>query len=301
MADHWTYEEKFDPDDDLEQGDILLPNDALSKLFDEVHPHFCNPKYVGFIVLTQSCDLVRRKGSCSARYLNLGVIRQLDGVLTSLLDATCRSVAKGIYVAESKHEAKKLLARVFNQNEQGLGLFYLHPDADVGIGKPSIALLRVAVAFRHEHYDVIRGARCGRLSPEFRNKLGWLVGNIFSRIGTPDWSDRDDASVIDDLSTSLLKENGIWLAEVAIEAAKTAGVNLTDIPREKVVSIIEEHSPLPPREQALDCIKDVMSDVLSEVVPGYEDREQLVNTFVNRLRNDSRFAAALKLAKRWTN
>lgn len=293
MPTHWTYDGTWNTADDLEQGDVLLPTDGLSSLFDRVLPHFCDRKYVGFIILTQSCDLVRRKGVCTARYINLAVIRQLDAVLAAFLDTVCDTVREGVYLTESKLDAKKLLARVFNQNEQNLGLFYLHPDVDVGIGKPSVALLRVSVAFRVKHYDVIREARTGRLTPEFRNKLGWLVGNIFSRIGTPDWSEQPDGKeTINKLTTRLLQEHALWIVRAAKEAAEEAGIDIQKLPREEIAPTLAKHEPPPPKDEALACVQRVIRDVLSDVP------EKVVERVLQRLRNDERFSMVFRRAKR---
>ena len=62
---------------DLEQGDLLQPDDGLRAAIEDVHPHFVDPKYTAFIVLTQTCDLVRRveRGRvCKAPYVNLAVV-----------------------------------------------------------------------------------------------------------------------------------------------------------------------------------------------------------------------------------
>ena len=297
MSEHWTYKASVDPDADLAQGDILLPTDELERLFARVHPHFCDQKYVGFMVLTQTCDLVRRKDNCSARYINVGVIRQLDTLLPSLLGTVCKQIADGFFLKDSMLEGKKLLSRIFNQNEQSLGLFYLHPDADVGIGKSSVALLRVSVAFRVEHYQCLVEARRGRLRPEFGNKLGWLVGNIFSRVGTPDWSDQPDGKkVVDQMTTQLLKEHAVWVADADVQAARGAGINLEALPSEKIEPTLEQHRPAAPREQILSCAGDVVSDVIREVLG--EARADMVQKIVNRLRNDARFSEALKQARR---
>jgi hypothetical protein len=60
MPAHWTYED-FRDDSDLFQGDILEPTEDLRSILGQVHPHFLHPKYTGFLLITQSCDLVRRK------------------------------------------------------------------------------------------------------------------------------------------------------------------------------------------------------------------------------------------------
>lgn len=111
---HWTYE-KFTSDSDLQQGDIIESTDSIRALCERVHPYFCDPKFLGFMVITQSCDLVRRKkNNCNAHYINFAVIRSLEEILPTLLDSVCTSIAPCVYSNESKDEATKLLSRVFN-------------------------------------------------------------------------------------------------------------------------------------------------------------------------------------------
>ena len=78
---HWTY--KFKSESDLEQGDILR---LMSYLKDEVlskyHPHYAtHPHNELFIVLTQSCDIVLRGGSCKAPYITLAPVRPLRVII----------------------------------------------------------------------------------------------------------------------------------------------------------------------------------------------------------------------------
>ena len=88
-----------------------------------------------------------------------------------------------------------------NQNEQALGLFYLYPDEEVRIAEHSCRhCLQVSVALRaKEHYASLHDARCGRLAAEFQGKLGWLMGNLFSRVGTKDWPKREREGLISQL------------------------------------------------------------------------------------------------------
>ena len=84
---HWTYEVIDSENEDLFQGDIIQPNEDVRLIFEKVHKHFIDPKYSAFLVLTQTCDLVRRnEEQCKARYINLAVIRPLEYVLLSYLD-----------------------------------------------------------------------------------------------------------------------------------------------------------------------------------------------------------------------
>lgn len=186
MPTHWTYED-FDPNSDLAQGDILVRTEGLDSLTDSIHSHFSDKKYLGFIVLTQSCDLVQRQGRCGAKYITLAVFRSLDELLPSFFEHLGTPRIAQVFPEEAKDRLKQLLTRIFNQNEQSMGLFYLHDDLDSGISVPSVALLRVAIAYKSQHYDNLKAARRGRLRPAFSSKLGWLTGNLFGRVATPDW------------------------------------------------------------------------------------------------------------------
>lgn len=214
---HWTYS-KVEAEDDLFQGDIIARSEPLLDLFRRVHRHFCDEKYLAFLITTQTCDLVRRgPKACKTKYINLAVIRSLDDLVPALFKEICGTDLKGIYLEESKYEARQLLSRIINQNEQAHGFFYLHPDADAGIAVPAIALLRVSIALRSgEHYDLLCKERCGRITTEYRYKLGWLAGNLYSRIDTPDWSDQEGGT-----PRPMKRSTASWAAPIWIK--KTSG------------------------------------------------------------------------------
>jgi len=278
MATHWTYEKVECPDAPLMQGDVLWPKPELKRLFKDVHPYFCDPKYIAFIVTTQSCDLIQREGKpCKADYINLAVIRDLESCLSQFFDNVCQKVADGVYFEHSKTAALQLLERILNQNEQALGLFYLHPDSDtIGIADYAVALLRVSVAVRaKEHYQLLQGVRTGRLSAEFRNKLGWLVGNLYSRVGTPDWSDKEEGEIEMNRIIQQLVESDpyFWVRRSLVNAVRKAGVSVERIPSTELPSVLREHDPGPFKEQIAEAAKLEASKVLSRVP------EQVVNQF----------------------
>jgi hypothetical protein len=295
MATHWTYAD-FREEDDLAQGDILWPTDELRAILKEVHPHFLDAKYIAFLLTTQSCDIVRRKGECNSRYLNLAVIRGLEDVLHDILSHECECVGQGIYTQESKFKAKQLLNRVFNQNEQALGLFYLHQDGDAGIAVASVSLLRVSVTLRVEHYDVLRRSRRGRLAPEFRGKLGWLVGNLYSRIGTKDWMETEELQsqlerLLDEALTDRDSKSPKWVKSSWIRAARENGVDLLQLPRDRFLAEIARYKPPTAKEATTQSVLNVIKEALPEL------SEEQLNRFSKRLQNDQTFAQAVRSAK----
>lgn len=221
MPTHWTYAE-FKPESDLEQGDILRPTGELRDIFKAVHPHFTDEKYLGFLIATQTCDLVRRKGGApKAGYISLCAIRPLSQVLTKLIAQVAKPAAAGIFPKSGKEEAKRFLERLFNQNEQATGLFFLHEDADSGIGEPAVAMLRVTVTFKSDHYETLTTSRVGRLTPQYQAKLGWLVGNLYNRPASPDWADFNGGKAKLETMISDYTSLGItWIDDVLVAAAK---------------------------------------------------------------------------------
>ena len=253
MALHWTYR-AFEPADDLQQGDILSRTDELLVVLKNVHSYFCDERYLAFIVVTQSCDLVQRKvGSCKAQHISLAVIRELDQVLPSLITEVCAFKNTQILRSELKLEAKEFVSRILDQNEQAKGLFYLHPSADAGIATASVAFLRITITLRQEHYDLLQRCRVGRLEPEFTNKLGWLVGNLYSRVGTPDWADREG----DKRKNTLIKEyfddaipKNRWVPDSWIKSALTQHVDLNSLTEPAIE--LHKYAPTPPLTVIID-------------------------------------------------
>lgn len=290
---HWTYAE-FQNEDDLKQGDILAPTQELRAVLSEVHPHFCAEKYLGFVITTQSCDLVRRKnGTVKARYVGIAVVRSLKEVLPRLFAEIVPPVTPGAFRASTKLTAKRLLERLFNQNEQSLGLFYLHADADVGLGESSVVFLRVSVALRVQHYDVICRARTGRLESEFRAKFGWLVGNLYSRAASPDWSDREGGrkqlqSLIEKhLQEQIPGAGPVWIPDELVEAGKNAGVSFEERAHPELLAELEKYRPIPRIDQLVEQTLKEVSGTLTL------DNDQL-RKLKNRLLNSGPLCKLLK-------
>lgn len=293
MPKHWTYE-PFSAEDNLFQGDILEPTEELRTVLKEVHPHFTDSKYNAFLLITQTCDLVVRGGNCGTRYLVIAVVRPLESVLYDCLSSVCRTIAEGIYTRETKSQARELLQRIFNQNEQALGLFYLHPDQEAGIDIPSVGLLRVAVTLRTEHYSVLKRSRRGRLGAEFRNKLGWLVGNLYSRIGTPDWSEpHERAKELEANIKQWLESKGstlnipLWFPESWVKGAREKGIPIETIQRDDLPALLESYKPRAAKEIAIEQVVRIVSEIL----PGTAESE--LKRLGNRLANDALFADAI--------
>ena len=142
----------------------------------------------------------------------------------------------------------------------------------------------MTVALRAEHYEVLRQARRGRLTPEFRAKLGWLIGNLYVRPATQDWQEgKEGRRQFNRMIQSYLADAD-WLDGEIIAAAERAGVRIS---RGELESL-EEHRPPSRLERALD---EVQSEV-SKVAPALSETD--VKKLLSLLRNNGTFTKLLK-------
>lgn len=192
---HFTYKsaEKIDIST-LNQGDILEKTEELSALFDEVHPHYTNKEYTHFQVLTQSCDLVRRgsKNECASRYITLAAVRSLSTVINRIIEKEVENNKRieidGLNWCSDKFKGRlsSVLESLFNNNDKNH--FFLKSYPDAGLMNDSCTFLHLSVAIRsYDHYDLCLKAKKIELKNSFQSKLGWSVGNLYSRVGTEDF------------------------------------------------------------------------------------------------------------------
>lgn len=262
---HWSYTEILDHD--LAQGDILLPTNDLRKALDTAHKWFNDPKYLGFVVISQTCDLVRRRGGpCKTPYIEIAVVRPFRAHILALLRQHCCWIGDRIFPKSEWRPAAELVDRIINQNESSLGIFYLHPEAAIGIGEGAIALLRVSISLRaSEHYETLVAARKGRLHPEFANKMGWLCGNLYSRVGIRDWKEsKEDKRTAESIKKDLLGgENGsgplfLECPSKFLDDVREGKISLQAETAEKIESVIREYTEKPYKDRALGAIGRVL-------------------------------------------
>jgi len=208
----------------LRQGDLIAKHPGIQEICRAVHPYYLKEDYTHFLVLSQSCDLVRRPGgSCTARYLSLAAVRPFDLVLareiarhqhTELERAGC------ICANEYRQVVEQFVERVLNNNEPEY--FYLHADPELDLPSPCCAFLRLSVAVKELHYDTLLSARVLSLTDAFAAKLGWLIGNVYSCVGTEDWTDHISGEAFKEWVGKLLDEAVEWHDRKRIQAAVRA-------------------------------------------------------------------------------
>ena len=185
---HFTYAHVDEAQ--LNQGDVLRRTPEVDAILHEVHSHYTRPDYPFFLVLTQSCDLIRRDGrTCASRYVTLAAVRPLRLALErEVRRFQYEPIEKKLGIcSRSQHQKMVQLAeRLLNNNQEGY--FFLQRELGSGFEEDHCAFLQLSIALKAElHYETLLAAKILQLSESFQHKLGHLVGTMYSRVGTEDW------------------------------------------------------------------------------------------------------------------
>jgi len=283
---HFTYAR---PAGDLAQGDLVLKTDAIRQLLEKVHPHYLKDDYTHLLVLTQSCDLVRRNGQpCKSRYISLAAVRPLSLVIQREVGRYQDEFAAeaGVCSKRVQNLLEQFVERLLNNNEDEY--FYLEKDLGLGFAEASCAFLRLSVAVRaEEHYEKLLEARTLSLTDVFQAKLGWLVGKMYSRVGTPDWvPDHTNETEFKRTIQEVLGGVVRWVEEDQLKAArKTRPPQASS--REDLQKHIDATKIPKKKERVLDAVVQLVEGqkLLSE-----QDTAKLRKL----LNNDTALAALLK-------
>lgn len=218
---HFTYRK---PKGDLQQGDLLKITNEIKEVLTVFYPYYAkHSDYTYLIVLTQSCDLARYGGSqCKARYITLAAVRPVETVFTRELRKHQRSSIEkdgNLCSTEKTHWMRDFLVRLLNNNIPEY--FYLAEDIEIGLDQTSVAFLKLAIPIKAEHYNKCLHARFAQLKEIFQAKLGWLVGNMYSRVGTPDWVPKQKTKEeFDNFIEETLKRICVWVDDWVLEHLK---------------------------------------------------------------------------------
>jgi hypothetical protein len=215
---HFTYEESPNKAE-LMQGDVLQRTPALNKLLSEVHPHyFKHAKNQYFMVLTQSCDLVQRRArGCKTRYISIAPVRTLDYVVDRYIRQSSAAIKAELPVIgdKSKSKASEFLQRLFNNNEPE---YFFLCENGTDLNADCAAILQLSVAIKADiHFQTCLDAKIVQLNQTFQAKLGWLVGQLYSRVGTIDW----EHGKLNEKIKKVLKDSAICVPESNIDFLET--------------------------------------------------------------------------------
>jgi hypothetical protein len=189
---HFTYDVALSSNM-LMQGDVIRRTPEVENVLKKYHPYyFEKTENRFFIIVTQTCDLVRRSGGdCASRYISLAAVRTLEWVLANELPRYFRNELEekfGFLHQTQQNRFREFIGRLLNNNEPRF--FYLHREPLIQWNQDLCAVLQLNIPLRSsDHYDTLLNAKIVQLIEPFQHKLGYLVGNAYGRIGTKDWTD----------------------------------------------------------------------------------------------------------------
>jgi hypothetical protein len=290
---HFTYEAQ--PRSDLQQGDLIQRTEAVEALLREVHPHyFQSPNYRYFLVLTQSCDLARRDGkACNGRYITIAAVRPLRTAIEREVQKLQHTdIERRLGFCSNDRQAKltQFMERLLNNNEEDY--FYLHREQSAGLVEDHCAFLQLSIALRAQtHYATLLAARILSLKESFQHKLGYLVGTLYSRVGTEDWLEKQQEAVqFRELTQQPAKDPDLvlWLDKDVHKKVLDTLKALADPKPEDLQKAIAD--TVKSRETRKGEVLSIIANVLSDLsVP--DDTIRKVRT---RLENRADFAVKFK-------
>lgn len=175
----------------LLQGDVIRRSDTLIELLREPHSYYATAEdYNYFMVLTQSCDLVKRDNKIKADYITIAAIKPLNNYVERALDRFSKKIPDAkVRILDSGQTkiARQLSDRLVHNTVPDI--FFLPKEDKLGFTEDCCVILQLSIALKPHHYDALLDAKVAQLKEIFAAKLGRLVGDLYSRVGTPDISD----------------------------------------------------------------------------------------------------------------
>ncbi len=239
MPSHYAYVEPNKKT--LCQGDILKKTADLVAHLKKYHPYYADhADYKYFMVLTQSCDLVRRKGKpCNSQYITLAAARPVEEAL--LREAAKRQddwqkEARVISAKERDNLANFVKSLIDNNKER---YFYIHTDVSVEIQQNCCVFLQLAVSLKSEHYEMCLAAKICELDETFQAKLGYQIGHMYNRVGTTEWDTKYPDNDVDTFAQELIEDIFVVFEERQIKEG------VADLKRQK--HLCDENARRDPR------------------------------------------------------
>jgi hypothetical protein len=265
---------------ELRQGDILERNGGLADAIGQAHQYYAQAEgYDYFVVLTPTCELVRRHGSCSSRYITLAAVRPLAVVIERQLQSYKKSVnAPGLFCSlERRPRAEQFLMHLLHNTEEGY-LFLpgeLFPD-DVD----RCGFLMLSIAIRADHYSACLAAKVQQLGTDFSAKVGYLTADLYGQVATQALEEQVDINVdeivADYRARTIDSEGVIWLSRARLaELKKRIKTKKTEVGADLTSGEVKDILDNLPNDQKLlaQRVLGIVQDALKPDV----DTDALVN------------------------
>lgn len=284
------------------QGDVISRSQEVEARISEAHQYYASaPDYTHFVVITQSCDLVRRRGNFNAPYITIAAAKPFKKTIKDFLGGQQKNVdgSSFSYVSASVlGKAKQLIERHINNTEPEF--FFLPSSGHPDIPEDLVVFLRLTIALRKDHYDALATAKIAELADVFQAKLGWLKGNIYSRVATPDIEERsvNGKEIKKQFYSKYVPEDEIvWLSPLQASLLKKIVRRSKeklgrDLSVEEVLDLISERIPDDTQIIASNIVERLGKNKLINT-----DDEDVVKKFARSIANEPSFKALVKSTK----
>lgn len=222
----------------LLQGDVLKRTPEIERLLGDVHPHFHrHNKNLFFMVLTQSCDLATRGNEPpNAVYVNVAPVRPIDVVIAREITAAQLGGVKGeipLVTEKSRAKLTDFARRLLNNNVAQY--FYLE-GGGTPLGQDCCAFLRLSIPIKTDlHYGACLEAKILQLNDTFQAKLGSLIGQLYSRVGTKDWEPQAREAKVKEMLTGVAQ----WIQDDKVKHLRSEFAKKATADAERVLSTAE--------------------------------------------------------------
>lgn len=238
----------------LQQGDILQKSNAMVEALNQAHAYYASADdYKYFMVLTQSCDLICRNGrKPKSKYITIAAVRPLDIIVRQLIKKYKFDSDLPLSVCSKNTEilVSQYLERLIHNTESGL--FFIRKKSHPAFAEDLCVFLPLSVALKAEHYQACLDSKVAQLDNVFQAKVGWLTGNMYSRVGTPDIDEAEQnaESIKREFYEEVLYRHTAWLTSGQYKALKSIikrwkkdnpGEELSDEIARQLVDSVPEH------------------------------------------------------------
>ncbi len=180
------------PDGTLRQGDIILLEGEMREKFNGFFPGIVKPSEKRYLmVLSQCCDLYRdKRRECKLEHITLCVLSTFESHLKKIIALYSTEANESRLITEQEYEniSGKLHKLINNSDPKN----YIFLPKDKIFETDMIAVLSVNYPLRICHYDSLLEIRVATLNDEFRRKLGYVLGKLYSRIATNDLNGQEN-------------------------------------------------------------------------------------------------------------
>lgn len=210
----------------LRQGDILKRTPELQDALNEAHRYYAEATdYTHFMVLTQSCNLVPRYGKVKTRYITLAAVRPISELVDRLVDKyKFRDFLFPFPVCAIEHESlvSQLLERLIHNTE--IGHFFIRKNSHPRIVEDLCVFLALSVPLSVKHLQPCLSSKIAELTDIFQAKVGWLTGNLYSHVGTPDIEEGhcDPEAFKKNVYDDVLYKKTAWMSPAQLKTLKGA-------------------------------------------------------------------------------